>query len=889
MTLQKFRLILLLSAFLFIQCNPQQKDSFLYQSEDFSLTANSVTQGSFEAKALSATQIVSNYQSPAAENYSRLIQFKFSINEKDNELPVGVNHWIWIQDEQESPVIQFGKAPEAKPEIADPGFLPANYPYTFYLDFSPVLEAFERDGYYTSFDGQRFAASDFKGVYIAGSSLPLSWDFVNLSNKGLGLEAVNDSGLYRIDLILNPYQVQDNATKTWELQLDLSQKPQYESPHILVDALFNLSQEEGLLAIEPDSTLRTGAKWGGVWTRDISYSILLAFAMQEPEVAMNSLRKKVNHKGIIQDTGSGGAWPISSDRTTWALAAWELYCFTGDRNWLQEAYGVIAKSLADDRLSLFSSSGLLKGESSFLDWREQSYPKWADNADIYHSENLGTNAVHYQANKIAAQMAAELGLNATTYEEEAKKIKRAINEALWLSDKSYYASYRYGRHHLYTTDKFETLGESLSILFGIADSAQAAQILANAPLTPFGASCFYPQIPGIPPYHNDAIWPFVQAYWNWAAAKTGNEKVLEHGLAALYRPTALFLSNYENMQAGNGDFQGTEINSHRMLWSIAGNLAMVYRVFIGIELTPEGILFNPSVPESYRGERSLRNFKYRDATLSIQVSGFGNQIKAFYLNDTLLTTPFFPSNLTGNHSIRIELNQEKMPHQFINRVENTFAPTIPEIYATSDSFTVESYSSGATFQVFRNGMLHASFADSIRFSTQLKGEWTVKQVNAEGWESFLSEPHLLLNETDFIQIKLGDEIPFGSEESLMKFKRSYTVIDQTNQRSLSWEYTLKESGHYWLTFRYANGTGPWNTDNNCAIRSLFVNEAYQGIFVFPQRGEKEWSDFGYTNLRPIHLKQGTNTFRLSFEEWNENMDGDINEALIEHVLLTPVL
>ncbi|MEJ7666507.1 MAG: hypothetical protein WKG07_46805 [Hymenobacter sp.] len=41
--------------------------------------------------------------------------------------------------------------------------------------------------------------------------------------------------------------------------------------------------------MEPDSTLRTGKEWAGVWTRDVSYSIILAQATLQPRVAMNSL------------------------------------------------------------------------------------------------------------------------------------------------------------------------------------------------------------------------------------------------------------------------------------------------------------------------------------------------------------------------------------------------------------------------------------------------------------------------------------------------------------------------------------------------------------------------------------------------------------------------
>ena len=120
--------------------------------------------------------------------------------------------------------------------------------------------------------------------------------------------------------------------------------------------------------------------------------------------------KKVKRKRIIQDTGSGGAWPVSSDRTTWALAAWEIYKVTGDEAWLKTAYEVIKNTLADDEKTIRSSkTGMNKGESSFLDWREQTYPGWTkDNVlAIAKSKTLSTNIGHYQILKTAAELAAE--------------------------------------------------------------------------------------------------------------------------------------------------------------------------------------------------------------------------------------------------------------------------------------------------------------------------------------------------------------------------------------------------------------------------------------------------------------------------------------------------
>ena len=93
-----------------------------------------------------------------------------------------------------------------------------------------------------------------------------------------------------------------------------------------------------------------------MWTRDVSYSVYLSLAMLDPENSLRSLRAKLkegkNGKVIIQDTGTGGSWPVSSDRVVWAMAAWEIYKVTGDKSMLDEAIAAIENTLNDDMLSL---------------------------------------------------------------------------------------------------------------------------------------------------------------------------------------------------------------------------------------------------------------------------------------------------------------------------------------------------------------------------------------------------------------------------------------------------------------------------------------------------------------------------------------------------------
>jgi len=50
-----------------------------------------------------------------------------------------------------------------------------------------------------------------------------------------------------------------------------------------------------------------------------------------------------------------------------------------------------------------------------------------------------------------------------------------------MTDKGYYAMYRYGRDNLITNPRAETLGEALSILWNIAPADRAASITEHNP------------------------------------------------------------------------------------------------------------------------------------------------------------------------------------------------------------------------------------------------------------------------------------------------------------------------------------------------------------------------------------------------------------------------
>lgn len=340
---------------------------------------------------------------------------------------------------------------------------------------------------------------------------------------------------------------------------------------------------------------------------------------------------KVDEDGrIIQDTGTGGSWPVSTDRMAWALAAWELYCVTGERSWLRTAYDI------------------------------------------------------------------------KRYDTVADSVRQGMNKYLWQATHGYYGQYRYGRNYQSLSPRAEGLGEALSIIYGVTTTEQRERLARQMPVVPFGAPSFWPYIPNIPAYHNAGIWPQVVAFWTWASAEAGNTAGVEHGLAFTYRAAALFLTNKENMVASTGHFEGTELNSDRLIGSVAGNLAAIYRVFFGMRARPDRLVFEPFIPRSYSGERTLRDLRYREARLTVTVSGFGSAPARILLDGQPVGRVEIPATLAGVHTLEIVMNG-KLRKAAIDIAENCYTPETPRSVLEGDRLVWERVPGAAAYTISRNG------------------------------------------------------------------------------------------------------------------------------------------------------------------------------------------
>ena len=522
-----------------------------------------------------------------------------------------------------------------------------------------------------------------RGTLVDGEcveiKVPLVTDPVNLDD---GMKALswngNSAEIKTADSVsalrtyqLTSTQVQRKSGKSKQLEIkELANAPTIRTGSQLFDGLFALAlQESRDLTVtsirdgkykngEPipcggtAGCFQTGQDWTYVWTRDTAYAIDLGLAQINPQVAKNSLLFKIStHRDpvgagpgsteIVQDTGSGGSWPISTDRVVWARAAFELLKYLdGDERtqFLNDAYTAIRNTIESDRLVAYDNrDGLYRGETSFLDWRQQTYPLWMD-PNVVHiamSKTLSTNINHWKILDVAAKMAVERNdtADASRYAGWASDLKQQIKNELWLKDPGLFSMMKSTELDQAPVHRYELLGEALAIQDGIADEAQATSILKNYPHTSAGAPVVWPQMKDVQVYHNRAIWPFVSSYLI-KAAKGRNADVVNRNFDTLVNGAVLNLSNMENFEFTKLD-AGTEppntevpkINSDKQLWSVGGYIGSALDVVFGRETDMTGIRFQPYITKQmhknyFNGARQLQlnNLDYRGRKITVKVN-----------------------------------------------------------------------------------------------------------------------------------------------------------------------------------------------------------------------------------------------------------------------------
>lgn len=747
--------------------------------------------------------------------------------------------------------------------------------------------------------------------------------------------------------------LRDGVPQNPRVYSEIAGQPVVRTGHAMFDALYALAIEESReasvdsisdgafnggnpLACDTGGCFETGRLWKYVWTRDTAYSMALGLGLLDPLRARTSLAFKTSTKrdgtqrSIVQDTGTGGSWPISTDRVVWAMGAIEvLKVLEGDERtaFRDLAYEAIVNTAERDRVVVWDArDGLYRGEQSFLDWREQTYPAWTatDTVQIGMSKALGTNIGHVVMLDVAAQLAAEKNDSAASqkYAEWATALRQAIRSRLYLPDRKMYSTFVTTELDPAPTLQYDLLGSAFAVLFDVATPAQAADIVAQYPHLPKGPPVIWPQQRDVRIYHNRAIWPFVTAFWAKAAAKVGNADAVDHAVRSLVRGAALNLSNMENFEVvsganmvDEGPTSGPVVNSQRQLWSVAGYIAMVHDVLFGLEVTQKGIRFKPNITRSSRNtlfsgmnQIALSNLKFQGKTVNVVVSlpeapatNGMLDIARVRLNGNEISTDFVDVAMLGDFNLfEVELSAGSDATRGITVISEQQAsnpqflygprtPTISSLSIVNDrvqvGFTVPENGSDVTFNVYRNG---SRVAENLPGTTT---NWLDPNSGAHATTTYCYTVEAVFGSSGNASQRAQPSCYWGPNAQRVQVWNAQTF--QANGGTLTFnhgrshyedwgdpDHTLtisnvqaNQSGWHYLQVEAGNGAGNVTTGITCGMKAIEVWEGGTlvggGYLMMPHLAApgdpNPWGQWRASNLIAVNLTAGK-TYSLVIRE-----------------------
>jgi hypothetical protein len=730
---------------------------------------------------------------------------------------------------------------------------------------------------------------------------------------------------------------------------EVAGQPRLRSGHDMFDALFAMAIEETRLAsVEsisdgafnngqgvPCSCFETGEKWNYVWTRDTAYAVDLGLAVVDPERATRSLDFKLSElksgggAQVVQDTGSGGSYPVSTDRVVWAIGADQALRYLPDAEraaFATRALEAMGNTIEQDRELVWDArDGLYYGEQSFLDWREQSYPSYtaADTVHLAMSKALSTNVGHYAILRLASRLAGDAGRpdDAARWGGWADDLRAAINDGLWLEEDGLYSTMIATELDPAPIHKYDLLGTSLAVLAGVADGQRAFDTVANYPRVPRGPAVMWPQQPLVRIYHNRGIWPFVTAYGLLAARRVGHEGVFEADLDSLYAGAALNLSHMENFEfltqlpwVDDGDYSGPVVNSRRQLWSVAGYIGAIVHGVFGVQAEPDALTIapfvTPNVRRSYFGEVTevtLHDLKYRGASFTLTLAlpaevGDGGAYAVTGVEVGGQTydagAPIPPEAITDGVTIvaRLGAPEPTRDDALVVPADDPFTsfwsprePNLASVQLGGGGLELAFDSAGeegVVFNVFRDG---ERIAEGLTTGTYTDAEadpqarshcYTVEaEFTASGNRSQRARPLCWWGEGTPRVRELGAWrfAPRGGEWSTQHGRPHYQGWGAVGHE-LEVLVQPRYSGEYDLQAVYGNGAGGINTGITAAVKWARVEDAATGEvvarrpLVMPQLAD--WSRWGESTFARVTL-DASRTYRIVIED-------AINMSYFEH-------
>lgn len=494
--------------------------------------------------------------------------------------------------------------------------------------------------------------------------------------------------------------------------------------------------------------------------------------------ALSLLRANTLLDSLGRDSYSGMCYPVVNTKARAISEAIGIYHATANPLILKKIIPQAKALITTDRLYSFSDSlYLFTGADPSL-IADDLLPGSVKADHLSKAISFSNNIDHAIILKFLAEYAPDIN---TGYKNMLDSLIQAIDINLWNPTMHFHNRLIIDDVTMESTD---TRAQARAILYGISDKAIAAAVVDNLPMT--GSDGIPRNYPG-----NDAKSrgnASTQALWGAAAGHTSSEEILSATLGQLI------------LNSLNGN---PEARIHLP--------SAIVRGMIGVRTDhPDYISFHPTIPRETCGEITLRNLRYRDATLNITIHGTGDVVTALMLDGTEQSSTIIPSTISGIHNIDITVaDSGKIP------AETTFATP------------------AATTMTAPRQFQHSSDSVTILF-------------------------------TDFAR-------PYARSLSDKGLSKSMVESTRFRNKTIPFAISAPSQGFYNITFTYLNGEGIVNPDRRYALRTLSANRDTPRLIVFPQLTPDDWRhdldwqlSRGTTLPMPIYLNKGINTLSLDY-------------------------
>ncbi|MBQ8057134.1 MAG: hypothetical protein IJ275_02225 [Ruminococcus sp.] len=734
-------------------------------------------------------------------------------------------------------------------------------------------------------------------AYYLSTQFDIDLDYVYPYSYTLLPDGIVDTkGTVTVNSPTSMTSTTSGTAQTWTQEKSTADMPQFSAPNTpLAEAVYNLTMEETVInkfESEFGTAFYTGETWRKVWTRDTAMSCEFSLAAIYPEISLNCAKEKVVHfngfKVFEEDTGTGGSYPVSTDKIITYLSVWEIYLSTGDESVLEYFYDICLDNIKQDYNTVWDEeSGLMKGETCGLDWRSQTYPDWMGNeveeslANIAEGKAASVNMIYLGVLERMIKTAEILGKDDTAYlQAKYDALYDAVTERLWHDELGCYAAWEYpsymGSPLAY---KIDCIANGYALWFNIGTQEQLDSIAENYPLVTYGANVVYPNKQGDLEhkdrvYHNRGVWPGWEAQLMLAGAEHGYDLLSEEIWNSCITAAATSLNNREVVDFTTGE----GIHVRHQLWSIAATLSGYYKVLFGMIYDTDGITFEPYIPEWMEGPFYLNDYTYCDATIDLSLTGKGSEIVSITVNGENVGTSYtLPFGATGNYTIDIVVQESENEYadETVNlddEKNHVICPKMPVATLSGNTLTWGAQS-GCTYKVWTGSEYVDVKTNSYTIDPTVYGAYSVVVISKDGVWSEMSRPVIV--SPDRIKIEAENCTLKNLTKATASGKTVITDVFSANlERMLTINVDIEQAGQYVFFACYNDYSSNDPTScSNAAIRSVFVDGKDVGALVFPVVNY----DFQTSTHLLLQLSEGEHEIVVKFDRdnyYDSNMTHD---------------